>query len=291
MKNLLILLAAFLLLVSCTGKTGESLFNGKDLSGWYSYLGVPDSSLKSDFPRDSTGNYFQPVGLNNDMFDVFSVTEVDGEPAIRISGEIFGILVTEKEYENYHLSLEFKWGEKKYAPRADKKRDSGVLYHSTGKEGSWGGVWMNSKECQVQEGDCGDFIVVDTGVAVIPCVFDSAQNLYSYDEKGVPMAFTVNYSYCHKSADYEKDHGEWNTLDIYTFGDNSVHMINGKVNMRAYHLNTGSNGNYVPVSRGKIQIQSEGAEVFYRNIRIDSINSIPEGTGLALEKKNSGTIE
>ena len=126
MKKVFCILFGVLIITSCTEKKGELLFNGNDLSGWYSYLAVPDSSVQSDLPRDSSGNYFQAPGLNNDIFKVFSVVEEDGKPAIRISGELFGILVTEKEYENYHLSLEFKWGEKKYAPRADKKRDSGL---------------------------------------------------------------------------------------------------------------------------------------------------------------------
>jgi hypothetical protein len=284
MKTVIIILTA-LLLFSCSSKKGESLFNGKDLSGWYTYLAVPDSSVQSDLPRDSAGHYFQPLGLNNDILGVFSVAEVNGEPAIRVSGQVFGILVTEREFENYHLSLEFKWGEKKYPPRADKKRDSGVLYNSVGKEGSWYGVWMKSNECQVQESDLGDFIIVDTAVSVIPCAFDSAQNLYYYDEKGTPLAFTVKYSYCHKSADHEKPVGEWNKLEIYSFGESSVHVVNGNVVMRAYHSNYSENGKLVTHSKGKIQLQSEGAEVYYRNIMIEPIAALPEGIGRDLKAK------
>ncbi len=286
MKNLILILTAILLVTSCSVKKGDSLFNGKDLTGWYSYLAIPDSSVHSDLPRDSAGHYFAAPGMNNDIFNVFSVVETDGNSAIRISGEVFGILVTEKEYENYHLTMEFKWGEKKFAPRADKKRDSGILYHSVGDEGAWGGVWMKSKEFQVQETDLGDFIVVDTGVAVIPCIFDTLQNLYYYDEAGKPMAFTVKYGYCHKSADYEKAHGEWNKLEIYTLGDQSVHVVNGKVVMRAYHSNVSDHGNLVPHTRGKIQIQSEGAEVFYRNIMMEPITGFPEGIGRELKSKD-----
>ena len=285
MKNLIVYCSAFFLITSCAGNKEESLFNGKDLTGWYTYLAIPDSSLQSDLLRDSTGNYFEPLGLNNDILNVFSVTEADGEPAIRISGEVFGILVTEKEYENYHLAMEFKWGESKYAPRSDKKRDSGILYHSVGKEGAWGGVWMKSKEFQVQETDLGDFIVVDTGVSVIPCVFDSLHNLYYYDENGNPLAFTVKYSYCHKSADYEKPHGDWNKVEIYTLGDSTVHVVNGNVVLRTYRNNVSENGKLVPHTRGKIQLQSEGAEVFYRKIMLESISELPVGVGKELKKK------
>ena len=54
----------------------KPLFNSKDLTGWDKYLGPPGGS--------ST-----PLGLNNDPQGVFTVVEVDGTPAIRISGEIF----------------------------------------------------------------------------------------------------------------------------------------------------------------------------------------------------------
>jgi len=283
MRYFILVISSFFLLVSCTDKTDNNLFNGKDLSGWYTYLAIPDSSVQSDLPRDSVGQYFEAPGLNNDIFNVFSVVEEDGEPAIRISGEVFAILVTEKEYENYHLSMQFKWGEKKFAPRADKKRDSGVLYHSVGAEGAWGGVWMKSKECQVQEGDLGDFIVVDTGLSVIPCLYDSLQNLYYYDEAGKPMEYNQDFSYCHKSADYEKPNGEWNTLEIFTLGEESVHVVNGEVVMRAYQSRISDNGKMIPNKKGKIQLQSEGAELFYRNILLEGISEFPAGIGMEAE--------
>ncbi len=282
MKSILTVLTCLLLITSCSENKVDTLFNGKDLTGWYTYLAIPDSSVQSDLSRDSAGQYIQAPGLNNDIFNVFTVVETDGQPAIRISGEVFGILVTEKEYSNYHLSLECKWGDKKFAPRKDKKRDSGILYHSVGKEGAWGGVWMKSNECQVQENDIGDFIIVDTAIAVIPAEYDSVQNLYLYNENRTPMAFTVSNGYCHKSDDFEKEQGEWNTIEIYTVGENSVHVVNGKVNMRAYHFNVSENGVMVTHDHGKIQLQSEGAEVYYRNIRLEPITEFPDGIGREL---------
>ncbi len=283
MKHIVLILSVTILMSSCTNQERESLFNGKDLSGWYSYLAKPDSSVQCDLPRDSTGKYTEPFGINNDVLNVFTVTETDDEPAIRVSGEVFGILVTEKEYENYHLSLEFKWGDKKYAPRLEKKKDSGILYHSVGPEGAWGGVWMKSKEFQVQETDLGDFIVVDSCEAVIPSVFDSIKNQYDYNENGTSRNFKVKFAYCHKSDDFEKSHGDWNKLEIYTFGDKSVHLVNDNVVMRAYNSKVLENGEMVAHTRGKIQLQSEGAELYYRNILLETISEIPRGIGMELK--------
>jgi len=283
MKQIILIFSVLIIMVSCTDQKGESLFNGKDLSGWYTYVGKPDASVQCELPKDSTGKYIQPFGLNNDVLNVFTVVETDGKPAIKISGEVFGILVTEKEYENYHLSLEFKWGDKKYAPRLTRKKDSGVLYHSKGREGAWGGVWMKSNEFQVQESDLGDFIIVDTCEAVVPCVFDSASNSFHYDENGTPKIFKVRAGLCHKSADFEKPAGEWNTIEIYTTGGNSVHVVNGQVVLRAYDSKVLQNGEMIPNTRGKIQIQSEGAEIYYRNIRIKSITEFPANIGMELK--------
>lgn len=251
-----------------------TLFNGEDLSGWYTYQREPEpSSEVADIPHDDEGNYLEPIGLNNDPLDVFSVVEEDGEPAIRISGEVFGILVTNEEYENYHLKVQFKWGEDKHPPRENLKRDSGILYNSIGPEGAWGGVWMKSLECQVQETDCGDFILVDTTYATIPA--KEVEGDYYYDENVDPTAFDVDRAYCNHNGDYENPHGEWNTMEIYTVDGNSIHVVNGNVNMRAYSFGYIENGEEVPLTKGKIQLQSEGAEIFYRNIRIRSIEEIP----------------
>ena len=134
------------------------LFNGKDLAGWDTWLGKPHKL--TDLPglaRNREGEYLQPVGLNTDPRQVFSVVSLDGAPAIRISGEVYGGLITRQEYENYHLRFEFKWGTRRWPPREQAVRDSGCCYHSIGPHDESYGFWMKSFEFQIQEGDCGDF--------------------------------------------------------------------------------------------------------------------------------------
>src|SRR5207247_2917055 len=74
------------------------------------------------------------------------------------SAQPVGYIDTDKEYSNYHLRLQYKWGEKRFAPRAKTKRDAGILYHVVGKDG----VWPRSVECQIQEKDVGDLSTVNT---------------------------------------------------------------------------------------------------------------------------------
>jgi hypothetical protein len=70
--------------------------------------------------------------------------------------------------------------------------------------------------------------------------------------------------------------GEWNTVDLYSLGGTSVHMINGVVIMILQNSRQIDGDLETPLLKGKIQIQSEGSEVFYKNIKITSIDKIPE---------------
>jgi hypothetical protein len=296
MKNLSVklfitMLAWTFLTLSCTNRSSgdkttsgsddgsewASLFNGENLDGWYTYEMRPEpTSEVADLERDEEGNYLEPIGINNDPLNVFSVVTEDHAPAIRISGEVFGILVTEKVFDNYHLKLQFKWGDEKYPPRENELMDSGILYHSVGKEGAWGGVWMRSFECQVMEECCGDFICVDTVLADVQAVWDEENNWYKHVLGAELITFSVENSYCHKSEDYENPAGQWNTMEIYTVGGRSVHLVNGKVNNRLSNTRQVVNGEEVPLTMGKIQLQSEGAEIFYRQIEIQTIDKIPD---------------
>src|SRR4029077_3196959 len=103
----------------------ELLFNGKNLRGWDTYIG-PDLNDSGKFIST------QPIGLNNDPRHVFTVVKVDGENVIRIWGESERAITTLKEYENYHLQFQFKWGTLTWGQKKGKKRDSGLLYHSVG---------------------------------------------------------------------------------------------------------------------------------------------------------------
>jgi hypothetical protein len=283
MKQIPIFFLLIFLVLSCrpdqqaTQDSWNDLFNGKDLSGWYTWQGIPEpTSYLEGLTRDAEGNYLEPIGKNNDPLNVFTVVLEDGQPAIRISGENYGILVTEKIFENYHLRLEFKWGDESFPPRENELKDSGILYHSMGPEGAWGGVWMKSLECQVMEQSCGDFICVDTTFADIPAERPLPDERFRYNSKAKKITFSPEQGYCQKNQDYEKPAGEWNVMEIYTFGNESIHTVNGHLNMHTYNLRYLDHGKEVPLSKGKIQLQSEGAEIFYRNVQIKPIKAIPE---------------
>jgi hypothetical protein len=205
------------------------LFNGRDLTGF-------DTVLKKQ-------------GFNQDPDGVFQVN--DG--VLHISGSEFGYAITQKEYENYYLRAEFKWGTATYAPRAGQSRDSGILYHVTGPLN----VWPRAIEFQIQEGGTGDIWLVEGSELTVrgktvkkdwPC----------FDRFGKGPFKDVT-GYRDPVREVEKPHGEWNVVELIADHDRVTYRVNGKV------VNEGSGAN---PSRGRILFQSEGAEVFFRNIEL-----------------------
>jgi hypothetical protein len=226
------------------------LFNGKNLDGWYPFV--------------------EKRGRDNDVKKVFTVAN----GLIHISGEEYGSIITNEEYENYKLTVEFKWGDKTYAPRADRARDNGVLLHSTGPDGGYHGIWMYSIECQVIEGGTGDFLVVGDGsdkyalTATVAPKKEVGGNVYQ--PGGTPLTIHSgridwydrdpawkDVKGFRGEKDIEKPLGQWNTMECVADGDNVSIFLNGKL------VNQASK---VKPARGRIQIQSEGAEMYVRKV-------------------------
>jgi hypothetical protein len=262
MKKLLFLLlslSTILIFTSCE-KPWQPLFNGENLEGWDTWIGIPQN--------DSV-----PVGLNKDPLNLFSVVEVEGEKVIRISGEVNASLATKAEFENYHLTVDYKWGDELFT-----RWNSGLLYHSYGDFGVGLGVWMSSHELQLLTGNVGDSYRMGKSYCEIPMIKnDQGKYVYSKDGEQTPSIPDTDTKIVAKNADHEKPAGEWNTVELYCFGATSVHVVNGKVNMVNY--NSGKflgEGKTEPLTKGKIQFQSEGGELFIKNIKIKPINKIPE---------------
>jgi len=252
-----------------------SLFNGRNLTGWETFLGKPHASTDLPGPRDAKGEHVNRVGVDTDPRAVFSVVATDGRPAIRISGEIYGALTTRAAFENYQLRLQFKWGEKRWPPREDKIRDSGICYHAVPPHGASYGFWMRSCEFQIQEGECGDFYSLAGAIVdaeAVPQNPADPKGEYIY-KPGAP-AVTGHTSRLIKTADYERPRGEWNTLELQCLGQRSVHIVNGHVVMRLSGIRQPTPAGEAPLTAGHVQLQSEGGEVFYRDIEIRAIEAL-----------------
>lgn len=218
----LIILVLVICFSSCQKKTEQSaqtdiikLFNGKNLDGWYTFL--------------------KDKGINNDPEGIFSIQ--DGN--LRILGKGNGYIATKNEYENFKLTVEFRYGDLKFVPE-DKKQNSGILYFfpadSTDK------TWPYAVECQLMTGSVGDYVLMGPSM-VINGVKGNADN----------RVFP-------KTEDAENPVGEWNTVQVITDGASSTHIVNGTI------VNQGTD---CSVSKGRILIQSEGAELFVRKVELE----------------------
>ena len=255
----------------------RALLNNKDLSGWETWLAKPHRSSSFEaLPRNEKGEYAEALGLNRDPHQNFSVVVEDGRPTLRISGEVFGGISTKEEFENYQFRAEFKWGQKKWPPREKTVRDNGLLYHCVGPHGAGSGAWLKSFEMQIQEHDCGDFhsvagVLVD--VEAVPKDPSKPQGDLLY-RKGSPKVTGVARRVW-KDPDNEKPSGEWNMVEFYCYGQTSVHVVDGQATMVLTGHRHRAGDQIVPLTKGRIQIQSEAAEIFWRNIEVRPITEIP----------------
>lgn len=236
-------------------KSALKLFNGKDLDGWYTFI--------------------KDRGKNVDQKKVFTVSN----GMIRISGEEYGCITSYDEFENYKLTVKFKWGGQTYAPRTERARDSGILLHSVGEDGGSDNTWMHSIECQIIEGGTGDFIVVGDGSRdfSITCPVAPEKQGSSYVYKPDGSMVTINSGRINWYArdpgwkdtkgfrgtnNIEKPVGKWNKIECIV-KDREIHiylngtLVNHAVDVKPY--------------KGRIQIQSEGAEIFIKQVLIDNL--------------------
>ena len=79
---------------------------------------------------------------------------------LKVSGKVMGCVTTRKAYRDYRLSLEYRFVDNDVQLNKKDARDGGILFHSTGKDGVFWEVWMNSFECNIIQGATGDLIVV-----------------------------------------------------------------------------------------------------------------------------------
>jgi hypothetical protein len=225
---------------------------------------------------------------HQDPLRVFTVVDqVDGAPAVRISGEQWGGLMTKSAYRDYHLVVEFRWGLLTWGDRRNRARDSGVLVHAQGAPGNtardMNGPWMRSIEAQVIEGGVGDIILVAgfeaDGQRLTPTI--TARSAADrdgepvFEPSGPERVFTSGRLNWYgrdpdwKDAlgfrgrnDVESPHGEWTRLEVVASGDRLTNIVNGKVV---------SEGTAASLTGGRIIIQSEGAEIYFRRIDLTPV--------------------
>jgi hypothetical protein len=226
----------------------QPLFDGRSLEGWRTWL---KESRRAD-----------PKG-------VFSVR--DG--MLRISGEEWGGIATTGAYRDYRLVVEWQWGSATWGERKAAARDSGILVHAVGEDGAAGGTWLESIEAQVIEGGTGDLILV-AGAGRPSCTVNARiegdQRIWDAGAPALRMSegrlnwFGRDPAWkdvlgFRGSRDVEKPAGEWNRQEVVADGDSITSIVNGVIVAKATACSH---------AEGRIQIQSEGAEILVRRVEL-----------------------
>ena len=219
---------------------------------------------------------------------VFTVVDqIDGAPAIRISGQVWGGLLTEQSYRDYRLIVEYRWGGVTWGERKTRTRDSGLLLHAQGRLGNTGkdfnGPWLRSIEFQIIEGGVGDILPVagynDQGEQLRPSVTVKSRKDRDgenvFDPNGEPRVYSSGrINWWGRSEDWADRLGfrgpqdvespglEWTRLEAVVEKGNLTYYVNGKL------VNAGTESSW---TEGKIMIQSEGAEIYFRRIDLEPI--------------------
>jgi hypothetical protein len=254
---------------SKSGKHGQDvwtpLFNGRDLTGWYTFL--------------------QKHGKDRDPDHVIKIE--DGalhlyKDATEGSMVVMGYIATEKEYENYHFRWQYRWGTKKFQPRYALKRDAGLYYHIIGPDA----VWPRSLQFQIEQTNVGDLIAlygvqVDTWIdpktskQQIPRFLDPSNGGESHILGGKGIGYQG-----HLAGEFEID--GWNRGEIIAKGDTTTHVLNGHVVNRGINVRVvdpDKPGPAKPLTRGRIAMEIEAAEIYFRNVEIRQL-----GTGAEAKK-------
>lgn len=232
------------------------LFNGKDLSNF-------DIAYAS-----------RPV----DGRPASAMFEVEGGVIHTYPGQAAGstqpsaYFQTRDQYSDFALHLEYRWGDKKFAPRMARLKDAGLIFHVYE---SMPNSWPHGIEYQIEEKDVGDLWIISAQADVAaktppkpqgPDPLQDHSPSYASDGQVATYGGRNKYVRIRHGAAFENP--GWNSVDVVVRGDSAVYLVNGHVNMRLTKMRKWDAGAWARLDRGKILFQAEYAEIFYRNIKI-----------------------
>jgi hypothetical protein len=160
------------------------------------------------------------------------------------SGKPTGYLITNQEFENYVLRLQWRWGDNIKQMRGP---NSGVMVHVVGEDK----IYPKGIEAQLASTRAGDFWSADGfRLKVDEARRDARQPAHYWRIK-------VN-----EQDEIERPLGQWNDCVITCAGDTVRVAVNG------FDVNVGTEAE---CSEGRILLQSEGTEIHFRNVELKSL--------------------
>lgn len=216
----------------------EPLFNGRDLTGW-------------EVRSDKFGAKLTDEG------GVCAAKEIGGERVLWLSGQKDLDLSTVRDYENYHLTLEYKW-----LPPFPAAPNSGILYHCC----NFGNKPFQCNEFELWPPDSGRY----GGLGHYPTRVDVCLIHQGQFIPGVHTRANVKLNH-----NWENERGHWNRVDLICVGDSIVHVLNARVVLTLVRSRYHVGDEEKPLTRGRIMLQSHRGGIAFRNIEIRSVDGIP----------------
>jgi len=218
------LLLSSVVVFSCS--SSKSLFNGKNLEGWQ--IDVPE--------LDKNPEAVKPFLVRNGMLVSL------GTPN--------GHLVSEKEYANYRLEVEYRF--------AGTPGNCGVLVHASTPRSLYD-MFPQSIEVQMMHENAGDFWCIVEDIQVP----DMEARRGPKEDWGIVEG--KNRRILNLTDGSEKPVGEWNKMTIECLADSVKVWVNDDL------VNFGYNAT---ATKGRVALQAEGSEVEFRKVLMTPINKL-----------------
>lgn len=239
--------------------TFQPLFNGKDLTGWAANLGNRGNKHSQSIDEIFTAN---------DGFIHVYAGATGG------SKQFTATLVTEQAFSDYVFEIDYQWLGARFIPRHQADRDAGICFHVNS---DFSKVWPPSIECQIGESEIGGkYVTGDLWVLgkAIRCEAVQKNDRYAPLSQGGQITLTGDnkpYGNSMTSIKAEKA-GEWNTVRVIVQGGAYASFwVNDQLTNEIFNMQEKIDGQWVPLTQGRIALQAEFAEMYYRNPRIRKI--------------------
>ncbi|WP_240914670.1 PVC-type heme-binding CxxCH protein [Roseimicrobium sp. ORNL1] len=232
-----------------------------------------------------TYNINQKQTLHDPPDKIFTL---DPKGQLKVSGNGFGYVRTNEDYQDYHLVIDFMFTGPTMGSREGKARDNGLLVHSHGPDGAYGGTWMASIEAQIIEGGVGDILVLSPKLEDGTEVVTSLSSELTLDrdkekiwKKGEPRQTVTKgrINWEKRDVDWKDVAGfrgkddvesrvkEWTRLEVIAKGDTLQYFVNGVLVNEAFDCKPSS---------GKICLQTEGAEMVVKRFELYPLGEFKE---------------
>ena len=229
------------------------LFNGKNWDGWHLKLRSGDAEMAKKVYAIENGM----VHVFKDFPDTFELNTG--------ANLTHGLFYTNKKYSKFIFRFEYKWGTKIGNNFERWQYDAGCYFHVFDDN-----IWPKGYEYQVRydhvtkTNHTGDFWAAGTTINWFAGA--DGKRFLLPKNGGKSMGVRKNELLGVANPKYNALNNKWNKCEVIVMADKyAIYKLNGVI------VNMGTN---LTQSEGLIGLQSETAEIFYRNIEIKEFDEI-----------------